>query len=77
MDQRRLTDLMLALHRAGGVTPDRPGPAPRGFAGTDELQDLAEISALIAGAIDGRPIDPAVLALWRELRAAWQSADAA
>jgi hypothetical protein len=73
MSERRITELMLALHRAGGTTPDRPGPAPRGFAGTDELQDLAQIAAAITGAIDGADVDPKLLERWHELRDAWHA----
>jgi len=76
MNDRRITELMLALHRAGGSTPDRPGRVPRGFAGTDELEDLAQIAATITGAIDGADVDPALLELWRELRNAWHASAA-
>jgi hypothetical protein len=77
MDERRMTELMLALHRSGGGGLDGTGRRPRGFAGMDELQDLAEIAAAIAGAIEGQPIDPAVLARWQELRRSWTAAQAA
>ena len=77
MDARRITNLMLALQRAAGVTPPPPGPTPKGFAAVDELQDLAEIAAVLAAGIEGEPIDPALAEHWDALLDAWRSPRAA